>query len=148
MNLPTQLFIDGAFRDAASGGRIALTNPATEETFADVAAAEVRDVDAAVDSAHAAWESGWRDLAPGKRAEILFNVARTLREHREEIAQLETREIGKPISDARDEAALGNGTRGGGHGDRDGLRWQRRRGEAARRGIVDELVERRRAGWR
>ena len=60
-----------------------------------------------VESAHRAWESGWRDLTPGKRSDILFNVSRVLRENLEEIAQLETLHIGKPISDARDEAALG-----------------------------------------
>ena len=107
MNLPSQLFVDGLYRDAADGRRHPLTNPATEEVFVEVAAAGVTDVDAAVVSAHRAWESGWRDLAPGKRAEILFNVARTLRAHAEEIAQLETLHIGKPIADARDEAGLG-----------------------------------------
>src|SRR5205085_1752929 len=51
--------------------------------------------------------SGWRDLAPGKRTEILFNVARALRDNLETLAQLEMTQIGKPISDARDEVALG-----------------------------------------
>jgi acyl-CoA reductase-like NAD-dependent aldehyde dehydrogenase len=67
----------------------------------------VSDVDAAVASAQRAWEGGWRDLAPGKREAILHAVARKLREHLEEIAQLEMRQIGKPIADARDEAGLG-----------------------------------------
>lgn len=107
MNLPTQLFIDGASRDASSGQRTALINPATEECFAEVATADVADVDSAVKSAHRAWESGWRDLSPGKRTDILFNVARVLRENTESIAQLEVQQIGKPISDARDEAELG-----------------------------------------
>jgi len=107
MTLPTQLFINGASRDSASGRRTTLINPATEAPFAEVAAADVADVQAAVESAHRAWESNWRDLAPGKRTDILFNVARLLRENLEEIAQLETLHIGKPISDARDEAALG-----------------------------------------
>jgi betaine-aldehyde dehydrogenase len=107
VKLPTQLFIDGVGREAASGRRIALTNPATEETFVEVAAADVTDVNSAVESAHRAWESGWRDLSPGKRTEILFNVVRVLRENLESIAQLEMQQIGKPISDARDEAGLG-----------------------------------------
>lgn len=107
MQLPTQLFINGAWRDAASGRRTKLINPATEEAFAEVAAADNTDMNAAVESAHQAWESGWRDLAPGKRTEILFNVARVLRENLERIAQLETLHIGKPIGDARDEAGLG-----------------------------------------
>ncbi|HKS38904.1 MAG TPA: aldehyde dehydrogenase family protein [Verrucomicrobiae bacterium] len=107
MKVPSQLFVDGAFRNSASGHQTRLVNPATEEPFGEVAAADVADVNAAVESAQRAWESGWHDLAPGKRTEILFNVARQLREQVEEIARLETLHIGKPISDARDEAALG-----------------------------------------
>jgi len=107
MKLPAQLFVDGDYRDSRSGRRTALTNPATEAAFVDVAAADMEDVNAAVESAQRAWESGWRDLTPGKRAEILFSVSRTLREHLEEIAQLETLQIGKPIGDSRDETALG-----------------------------------------
>ncbi|PYJ93962.1 MAG: aldehyde dehydrogenase, partial [Verrucomicrobia bacterium] len=107
MSLPTQLFIDGAWRNSASGRRTTLINPATEEPFGEVAAADGADVNAAVESAQRVWESGWRDLAPGKREAILHAVARKLREHIEEIAKLETLHIGKPISDARDEASLG-----------------------------------------
>jgi len=107
MNLPTQLFIDGSYRNSSAGRRSSLVNPATEEKFVEVAAAAPADVDAAVTSAHLAWKSGWRDLAPGKRAEILFSIARLLRDNLERIAQLETLHIGKPISDARDEAGLG-----------------------------------------
>jgi betaine-aldehyde dehydrogenase len=107
MIFPTQLFLDGAYRNPTADRRTTLINPATELPFAEVAAAGAADVNAAVESAQRAWESGWRDLAPGKRTEILFNVARALRERREEIAQLEMLQIGKPITDARDEAGLG-----------------------------------------
>jgi len=107
MTIPTQLFVDGSWRPAGSGGSTSLTNPATEETFAEVASADVGDVNAAVESAHKAWISSWRDLSPGKRTDILFNVARALRDNVERIARLETLHIGKPITDARDEAALG-----------------------------------------
>jgi len=107
MQLPTQLFLDGAYRPASSGRKTNLINPATEQSLADVAAADAADVNAAVESAQRAWESGWRDMAPGKRTEILFNVARKLREHIEDVAQLEMLQIGKPIGDARDEAGLG-----------------------------------------
>ena len=107
MTIPTQLFVDGAWRESASGARTALTNPADEQIFAQVAGAESSDVNSAVESAQRAWEAGWRDLTPGKRSDILFKVARALAENVERIAQLETLHIGKPISDARDEAALG-----------------------------------------
>ena len=107
MTIPSRLFVDGTWREPSSGTRSALVNPATEEVFAEVANASVADVNAAVDSAQSAWESGWRDLTPGKRSDVLFNVARLLRENSERIAHLEMLQIGKPISDARDEAALG-----------------------------------------
>lgn len=107
MKLPSQLFVDGAYHNSASGRSTTLINPATEESFAEVAAADLADVNAAVESAQRTWESGWRDLTPGRRTEILFNVAGKLRELIEEIARLETLHIGKPIGDSRDEAALG-----------------------------------------
>lgn len=107
MTLPNQLFLDGEYRDASTGRRTTLINPATEEPFAEVAAAGTEDVNKAVESAHRAWTTQWRDLTPGKRTEILFNVSRVLRENIETIAQLEMQQIGKPISDARDEAGLG-----------------------------------------
>jgi betaine-aldehyde dehydrogenase len=107
MTIPTQLFVDGSWHAAGSGAVISLINPATEETFAAVASADVADANRAIESAHKAWVSGWRDLSPGKRTEILFNVARALRDNVERIARLETLHIGKPISDARDEAGLG-----------------------------------------
>ena len=107
MTIPNRLFVDGAWREPAKAARVGLVNPATEERFAEVAAAGPADLNAAVESAHRAWESGWRDLNPGKRSEILFSVARALRDNLERLAHLEMLQIGKPISDARDEAALG-----------------------------------------
>jgi betaine-aldehyde dehydrogenase len=107
MNIPAQLFVDGSFRNPAAGRRLPLTNPATEAVFVEVASAEISDVNSAVESARQAWESGWRDLSPGKRSEILYRVSQALRDNLEWIAQLEMMQIGKPISDARDEAGLG-----------------------------------------
>jgi betaine-aldehyde dehydrogenase len=107
MKIPNRLFINGSFQSAALGCRTTLINPATEESFAEIAAADTKDIDEAVESAHKAWESTWRDLTPGKRTEILFNVARALRDNLESLAQLELMQIGKPISDARDEIGLG-----------------------------------------
>jgi acyl-CoA reductase-like NAD-dependent aldehyde dehydrogenase len=101
------LFINGAYRDCASSKRIAQTNPATEEVFAEVASAGVPELEAAVQGAHDAFTREWRDLSPRKRTDVLFNIARGIRSHAEELAQLECRNIGKPISDARDEIELG-----------------------------------------
>src|SRR5262249_26335647 len=107
MNVPNELFIDGKWRDSKSGHRTNLINPANEDSFAEIASADVEDVDQAVRSAQTTWEGGWRDMPPGKRSEILFNVARLLRQNVQRIAELETLHIGKPISDALDEASLG-----------------------------------------
>jgi acyl-CoA reductase-like NAD-dependent aldehyde dehydrogenase len=104
---PTGLFVNGEPRRPRNGGMIPQVNPATEETFCEVAAAAVPDVQAAVQDSDRAFNEGWRDLAPGRRTEILFSIARLIRERSEMLALLETENIGKPISDARDEIALG-----------------------------------------
>jgi betaine-aldehyde dehydrogenase len=106
MDFPTRPFINGEFAASSGKGTLPLINPATEEAFGEVFTANARDAAAAVNSAQRVFEETWRDLAPGKRAEVLFKIAHLLREHLEELAQLETRNIGKPIADSRDEVAL------------------------------------------
>src|SRR2546428_3948814 len=109
MQAPTRPFIDGEFRDTPGSRpeRIAMINPATEETWCEVAAADGAAVERAVTGAQRAFEQDWRDMTPGKRAEVLFAVARLIRQNLEELAQLDVRSVGKPIADARDEVALG-----------------------------------------
>jgi len=106
-DIPTKLFINGQTRDCSDGKRIPQINPATEEVFIEVAAATLTDVGVAVEGAHRAFIQSWRDLTPRKRTDLLFNIARLIRENAETLAQLECRNIGKPISDARDEVELG-----------------------------------------
>ena len=105
--MPTQLFLNGEFKPSADGRTTPQINPATEDVFCEVAAATAGDIETAVQGAQRAFENGWRELAPRQRTDILFNIARVLRENIEPLAQLESRNIGKPISDARDEIALG-----------------------------------------
>jgi acyl-CoA reductase-like NAD-dependent aldehyde dehydrogenase len=107
MTSPHLLFVDGEFRDCDSRKRIPQINPATGETFAEVAAAGQAELEAAVHGAHHAFTREWRDLTPRKRTDVLYKVAHAIRAHAEELAQLESRNIGKPISDARDEVELG-----------------------------------------
>jgi acyl-CoA reductase-like NAD-dependent aldehyde dehydrogenase len=107
MQFPTKLFFNGELRDASDRKTIAVINPASEETLCEVASASANDVDTAVAGAQRAFEHGWRDLPPGKRTDVMFQIARVLREQAEELSQLECQMIGKPISDARDEIALG-----------------------------------------
>src|SRR5687768_4901827 len=106
MTIPTEIFLNGK-PVKNKGSRFAVINPATEAGVAEVASAEISDVEKAVGGAQKAYEQVWRDLAPGKRTETLFQISRLIRENAEELAQLEVCNIGKPITDARDEMGLG-----------------------------------------
>jgi len=82
-----------------------IVNPATEEPVAEVPEATVEDADRAVAAARAAF-LGWRAVAPADRARLLRRLGALVEEHVEELARLETRNVGKPIADARGEAAM------------------------------------------
>jgi acyl-CoA reductase-like NAD-dependent aldehyde dehydrogenase len=98
------MLIDGEWVSAESGKTFAVHNPATGEEIARVAKADTPDVDRAVRAAHRAFEDGpWSGLRPPDRARLLFTVARLIRERLEEIAKVETQNVGKPIRDSRDE---------------------------------------------
>src|SRR5438552_13857579 len=102
MKPPPGIFIDNQPR-GGGGESIPIINPVTEETWASIQSASADDLERAVSGAERAFEQDWRDLSPGRRAEILFNIARIIRQHRDELAQLDMLSVGKPITDARDE---------------------------------------------
>jgi acyl-CoA reductase-like NAD-dependent aldehyde dehydrogenase len=102
LSVRSQAFVDGAYVDAASGETFDCINPATGRTIASVAACDAEDIDRAVCGARAAFESGvWSRLAPKKRKRVLVRLAELIREHRDELALLETLDTGKPIRDSR-----------------------------------------------
>jgi len=107
MRFPTKIFINGKARAGSGAAPVPVINPANDKTLCEVASASPRDAADAVHFAHACYERAWRDLPPGRRATILFDIAAAIRKNAEELAQLETANIGKPIADARDEIALG-----------------------------------------
>ena len=80
-------------------------NPATEEAIAEVEAAGVEETDAAVARAREAFPA-WRAVAPADRARLLRRVATLVEEHGEELARLESRNVGKPIAGARGEVGM------------------------------------------
>jgi aldehyde dehydrogenase (NAD+) len=92
------VFIEGEWRRAHSGARLMVRNPASEEAWASVPDGDAQDVDAAVAAARRA-RSGWRATAPGRRAELLRNLARELEAHADELARLTTTENGTPIAE-------------------------------------------------
>jgi acyl-CoA reductase-like NAD-dependent aldehyde dehydrogenase len=82
-----------------------VVEPATEATLAELRQADVEAADAAVARARAA-SPGWRALAPGERARLLRALAEAIAARAEELAVIEARNVGKPISDARGEVAM------------------------------------------
>src|SRR5262249_42666726 len=79
--------------------------PATEDVLAELPQAGAEEGDAALARAKAAFPRG-RDVAPGDRANLLRRFATVVQEHAEELATLEARNVGKPISDARGEVGM------------------------------------------
>src|SRR5438105_6949922 len=97
-----QNLIGGEWVDAAGGETMEVLNPATGETIAEVPRASAEDVDRAVQAAKKALPE-WLDTTPGERAEMLLKLASTLDDHADELAELESRNVGKPLSYAKDE---------------------------------------------
>jgi len=96
-----QAFIDGRYVDAASGATFDSINPATGKLLVKVAAADRTDVDRAVANARAVFNKGsWSRLAPRRRKQVLLKFADLIRKHTEELALLESLDMGKPIGDA------------------------------------------------
>ena len=83
----------------------AVLNPATEETIAELDQAGVEETDAAVARAKEAFPA-WRAVAPADRARLLRRLATLVEEHGEELAGIESRNVGKPIGGARAEVAM------------------------------------------
>jgi 4-guanidinobutyraldehyde dehydrogenase/NAD-dependent aldehyde dehydrogenase len=101
LSFRTQAFIDGRYLDAAAGATFDSINPATGKLLARVAAGDEEDINRAVGAARAAFRKGsWAELAPAKRKKILLRFAEVILRHTEELALLETLDMGKPISDS------------------------------------------------
>lgn len=102
MNIDTPLYIDGEWRAAASGKRIAVTNPATDEVLGYVAQAGEADLALAVEATRKGF-AVWRNTGAFERAKLMRRAANLLRERAEGIAAIMTAEQGKPLGQARDE---------------------------------------------
>ena len=102
MTTRNQLYIDGAFADAADGATIDAISPRDGAVLAKVAAAGQQDVDRAVAAARRVFDAGtWSAVAPRQRKNVMLKLAGLIRENAEELAQLETLDVGKPIGDSR-----------------------------------------------
>jgi len=100
-----QMVIGGETVDAADGQTFEIVNPANGDVIATAPLGGKGDVDRAVAAAQAAFEEpkGWSSWAAGKRGRTLAKFAELIKQHAEELAQLESRNTGKPITSARGE---------------------------------------------
>ncbi len=100
------MLIDGDWVDSESRDYIEVINPADEEVFAEVPCATENEVDQALNSARAAFPA-WAGLSPFQRAKYLWRAADILKERKEKIGRLMTREQGKPLKEAIGEVEKG-----------------------------------------
>src|SRR5271169_5466605 len=95
---PTKLLIDGKWVDAASGKTFETRNPATGELLAKVAEGDAEDINRAVAAARRAFNGPWSKMKPYERQQILLKLAELVELHFEELSQLDTLDMGAPIS--------------------------------------------------
>ena len=95
-------FIDGAFVAPASENTLPVEDPATGETIAQIPAGNADDIDRAVKAARRSFDKGdWSRADPSHRGRVLWALAAAIRANAETLAQVETRDCGKPIAEAR-----------------------------------------------
>ncbi len=98
LKIDGRLFIDGQRRDTIDGQTFACVSPIDGREIGWVARGQAADIDAAVRSARAAFDDGrWAAQSPGQRKRVLLKFAQNLLDAREELALLETLDMGKPI---------------------------------------------------
>lgn len=101
LGLPDKALIGGRQVSATDGATFDAINPATNQVLARVACCGQAQVDLAVSVARKAFEQGpWPRMAPAERKKVLQRLAELIMAHREELALLDTLNMGKPIMDA------------------------------------------------
>ena len=100
-----KMMVGGQPADAADGQTFEITNPATGRVIATAPLGGKADVDRAVEAAQRAFDEpkGWRTWAAGKRGRTLSKFAALIKDHTDELAWLETRSVGKPITSSKGE---------------------------------------------
>lgn len=98
---PLKMLIDGKWVAAASGEVFASMDPSTGEQIAEAASADAADVDLAVKAARKAFEGVWRDVKPEARTLMLLKLADLIEKNGDELALMETLDVGRPIAFSR-----------------------------------------------
>jgi betaine-aldehyde dehydrogenase len=92
-----QMYVGGEWVGAASKQTMDVSDPATEDVIAQVPAAGAADIDRAVQAARAAYTGGWKEATAQDRGRVLLRLAERIRARKAELAEIETRNNGKPI---------------------------------------------------
>src|ERR671935_1481017 len=94
--------VGGEWVDSAGGETMEVLNPSTGETIAEVPRGTQADVDRAVEAAKKALPE-WLETTPGERAAVLLKLADVIDEHADELGELESQNVGKPLEPAKEE---------------------------------------------
>ena len=92
----TGMFVDGDWRRSGDGGTDEVLNPSTGEVIAEVQSGTEADVDRAVSAARRAFENGWSETTPAERSRMLLAFAERIESDGDELARLESLNVGKP----------------------------------------------------
>ena len=102
LTIRTQAFIDGRYVDAASGKTFDCISPIDGRSLGRVAECEAEDIERAVIASRRSFDSGaWSEAKPTYRKKVLLKFAQLIEQHGDELALLESLDMGKPVSDAR-----------------------------------------------
>lgn len=97
----SELFIDGEWVKPASGRTFTTIDPSTEEPIGEVARGNADDIDRAVRAADRALRGAWREITPAARGKLLLKLAQAIEANKDELANLETADVGKPLKESR-----------------------------------------------
>ncbi|MFM2399622.1 MAG: hypothetical protein RL341_1779 [Pseudomonadota bacterium] len=104
MNLKSAHFIEGAWQDAANFATLPVIDPSHGTPFGEIARGTAPDVDHAVASSRGAFAGSWGKLAAAERGRLLMRMSQLVAQNAEELAAIEARDVGKPPTQARNDA--------------------------------------------
>ncbi len=102
-----QHFIDGQWRAGTSGETLPVVDPSTGQVFGQIARGNASDIDAAVQAARAAFDTGaWGKLTPTERGRLLSKLGTLVAANHDKLARIEARDTGKPMAQARNDITV------------------------------------------
>ena len=96
-----KVLIDGRWQNPASGDFLQVIDPSDGKEFSKIARGNATDVDLAVNSAQSALDGEWGRMIPAERGRLLYSLGQLILDHEDELAELESRDVGKPLRQSR-----------------------------------------------